>query len=59
MKPRFRYDCVFCKLNWNCGPCCKCDIDRYNKDLPEPPIEVKRWVNNVLLRHGYEKEFKV
>ena len=56
MKPRFRYDCVFCKFNWNCGPVCACIIDRY-EDLTDIPKEVRIYVNNVRKRHGYNKEF--
>ncbi len=59
MKPRYQYDCVFCKFNWCCGAVCACNYKTKAPLLPEPPIEVKRWVNNVRLRHGYDPEFKI
>ena len=55
-KPRYQYDCIFCKFNWNCGPACRCEYRR-RKALPEPPKEVKNWVNNSLKSAGYEPEF--
>ena len=57
MEPRYQYDCVFCKFNWNCGPVCACNFKTKEPILPEPPKEVKIWVNNTRKRHGYEPEF--
>jgi hypothetical protein len=54
MKPRYQYDCIFCKYNWNCGPVCKCV---YENKLPDPPKTVKVYVNNCLISAGYEKRF--
>ena len=54
--PKFEYDCEHCKFNWCCGLACVCVVgDKMN--LPEPPIERKKEVNEALKKCGYAIEF--
>ncbi len=45
MAYRFQYDCEDCRFNWCCGYRCACALRINQRDLSEPPLEVKEKVN--------------
>ena len=53
-KPRYKFDCDRCKFNWCCGYTCVCVL----RNASDPPLTVKKLVNQALLDAGFSIEFE-